>query len=47
MTISKNTKFRANHADILAILPYQEFVILTKFHIDKAKFEDFLLIANL
>ena len=42
----KNPQFFSNQADIQAILPTHELVILTKFHKDWPKIVDFLVIAK-
>ena len=41
----KNLQFLSNQADIQAILPIHELVILAKFHKDKQKNVDFSVIA--
>ena len=42
----KNPQFLSNQADIQAILPTHGLVILTKFHKDWQKIEDFLVVAK-
>ena len=42
----KNLQFLSNQADIQAILPIYELVILAKFHKDWQKIVDFLVIAK-
>ena len=39
----KNSQFLSNQAEIQAILPTHEFVILAKFHKDWQKIVDFLV----
>ena len=46
VAISKNLQFWSNQVDILSILPNHKLIILTKFHKDRAKIVDFLVIAN-
>ena len=42
----KDPQFLSNQADIQEILPTHGLVILTKFHNDWQKIEDFLVIAK-
>ena len=42
----KNEQFLSNQADIQAILPTHELVISTKFHKDRQKIVDFLVIPK-
>ena len=42
----KNPQFVSNQADIQAIVPTHGLVILTKFHKDWQKIEDFLVVAK-
>ena len=42
----KNPQFLSNQADIQAIVPTHGLVILTKFHKDLQKINNFLAIAN-
>ena len=42
----KNSQFLSNQADIQAIVPTHGLVILTKFHKDWQKINDFLVIAK-
>ena len=46
MVLVKNLQFWSNQADILAILPTHEVVILAKFHNNRGKIVDFLLTAS-
>ena len=43
----KNQQFLSNQADIQAILPTHELVILTKFHKDWSKNMEFLAVVKL
>ena len=42
----RNPQFLSNQADILAIIPTHELVILTNFHKDWQKFVDFFVVAK-
>ena len=46
LLLVKDSQFLSNQADIQAILPTHELVILTKFHKDWPKIVDFLVIAK-
>ena len=46
MPLVKNQQFLSNQADIQAVLPTLELVVLTKFHKDWQKIVDFLVIAK-
>ena len=46
MPLVKNQQFLSNQADIQAVLPTLELVVLTTFHKDWQKIVDFLVIAK-
>ena len=46
LPLIKNLHFCSDQADIQAISPTQEIIILTKFHDSRVKTVDFLVVAN-